>query len=138
MSQNGCRYWLGFILMIGITGCQGEIKNATTTVAAAARSPHPGTRTNPVDGAEMVFIPPGEFLMGSDADEIEQIWKKFKWNETEKSFTSGEQPAHRVRVSGFWMYRNNVTVAQYRKFCAATGHPLPPVPPFGWTATHPM
>ena len=34
-------------------------------------------------------------------------------------------PAHPVTLSGFWIYQYDVTVAQYRTFCAATGHKLP-------------
>ena len=60
---------------------------------------------NPLDGADMVFIPAGEFLMGSPAG------------------TAGadETPQHKVYLDGYWIYRTEVTVAQYRKFCAATG-----------------
>jgi formylglycine-generating enzyme required for sulfatase activity len=36
-------------------------------------------RINPIDGAETVFIPPGAFMMGSDAAELDQIWRKFNW-----------------------------------------------------------
>jgi formylglycine-generating enzyme required for sulfatase activity len=86
----------------------------------------------------MLFIPPGEFLMGSDPEEIDLIWEKFSWQGEEKQFTQGEQPAHRVRVAGFWMYRSHVTVAQYRKFCGATGRAMPAVPPSGWTDAHPI
>ena len=76
--------------------------------------------------------------MGSDPDEIDRIWGKFNWKGDEKQFTKGEQPAHRVRVKGFWMYRNDVTVAQYRTFCDATGRSMPTAPSLGWTDTHPI
>ncbi|MDE2125803.1 MAG: SUMF1/EgtB/PvdO family nonheme iron enzyme [Armatimonadetes bacterium] len=67
-------------------------------------------RTNPKDGAEMVWIPPGPFQMG-DSDQY------------------GNQP-HTVTLSGFWMYRNNVTVTEYRTFCDAAGRRMPPAPQF--------
>jgi formylglycine-generating enzyme required for sulfatase activity len=67
-------------------------------------------RVNLIDGAEMSWIPPGEFLMGSRY----------------------EQPVHAVFLEGFWIYRRQVTNAQYRRFCAATGTPLPPEPVPGW------
>ena len=46
----------------------------------------------------MVWIPGGEFTMGSDA---ESAWPE-------------ERPAHRVRVGGFWLDRTEVTNAQFR------------------------
>jgi sulfatase modifying factor 1 len=54
----------------------------------------------------MVWIPGGEFTMGTDAD--------LGW--------SDEKPAHRVRVDGFWMDETDVTNAQFRQFVQATGY----------------
>ncbi len=54
----------------------------------------------------MVWIPGGEFTMGSDADDA----------------SSHEHPAHRVRVDGFWMDRTDVTNVQFRDFVDATGY----------------
>jgi formylglycine-generating enzyme required for sulfatase activity len=54
----------------------------------------------------MVWIPGGEFTMGSD-DEL-------AWPD--------EKPAHRVRVTGFWMDETEVTNAQFKAFVAATGY----------------
>lgn len=137
MSRNRCYRWTGFFLVLGLIGCQYK-SQSDSPIATATRSQNRTARTNPIDGAEMVFIPPGEFLMGSDPEEIARIWKKFEWKDEEIRFTKGEQPAHRVRVAGFWMYRNNVTVAQYRKFCAATGRAMPPTPAWGWTERNPI
>lgn len=55
------------------------------------------------DGAEMVLIPAGEFLMGSADDEA--------YNE--------EQPVHPVYVDAFYMDRYLVTNAQYKVFVDA-------------------
>ena len=54
--------------------------------------------------ANMVCIPGGVFLMGSDQHYPE------------------EQPAHRVRVDGFWIDRTPVTNREFRRFVEATGH----------------
>src|SRR5262245_57374376 len=135
MSQSRCGCWIGFILTVGLGACQSE---ATAAPAVAAAPIGTGVRTNPVDGAEMVLIPPGDFLMGSDPEELDRIWKTFHWRQEELQFTKGEQPAHRVRVDGFWMYRRPVTVAQYRKFCDTTGSSMPAPPEWGWTDTHPV
>ena len=52
----------------------------------------------------MVWIPGGEFLMGSDKHYPE------------------EAPAHRAAVDGFWMDRYVVTNEQFRRFIEATRH----------------
>ena len=99
---------------------------------------HFKTHTNSIDSAEMVYIFPGEFVMGSDSSEIDQIWKRFSWNNDEKKFTMGEQPAHHVRLNGFWIYRTLVTVSQYRRFCIATKHKMPESPSYGWKDSNPI
>ena len=70
------------------------------------------TRVNPIDKAEMVWVPGGAFIMGSiDGVGIDD-----------------ERPAHQVTLSGYWMYKSEGTVAQYLAFCAATGRALPEFP----------
>ena len=60
-----------------------------------------------VTGPEsMVWIPGGDFLMGSD----HQLARP------------NERPTHRVRVKGFWMDRTHVTNAQFAAFVKATGY----------------
>jgi formylglycine-generating enzyme required for sulfatase activity len=54
----------------------------------------------------MLWIPGGEFLMGSD----------------HKLAQPSERPAHRVKVAGFWMDRHHVTNAEFRRFVEATGY----------------
>jgi formylglycine-generating enzyme required for sulfatase activity len=52
----------------------------------------------------MMWVPGGEFLMGSD----------------HKLARDNERPAHKVRVSGFWMDRTHVTNAEFARFVEAT------------------
>ena len=62
----------------------------------------------------MVWIPGGEFSMGSDvADE---------GHCSIKGVTRDAQPIHRVYVDGFWMDSTEVTNAQFEKFVNATGY----------------
>jgi formylglycine-generating enzyme required for sulfatase activity len=77
---------------------------------------------NPKDGAEMVWIPGGEFLMGSDPEEIDEIWRKFSWKEEWKSGAQRESPRHQVGVEGFWMARYEVTNEQFARFAQETGY----------------
>jgi formylglycine-generating enzyme required for sulfatase activity len=54
------------------------------------------------DGATMVFVPGGVFLMGEDRD---------------PQFAS---PAHKVRLGSYYIDRHEVTVGQFRRFLAET------------------
>jgi formylglycine-generating enzyme required for sulfatase activity len=72
----------------------GKSSSAKPTVSAPAVPPPAG----------MVWIPGGEFTMGTD---LEMGW-------------ADEKPAHRVRVDGFWIDETDVTNAQFRRFVEAT------------------
>ncbi len=61
------------------------------------------------DGAPMVLIPAGEFVMGSpDGEGLDN-----------------EQPEHKVWVDAFYLDKYEVTNARYEKFMEETGHPMP-------------
>ena len=75
---------------------------------------------NPKDGAEMVWVQTGEFLMGSNDG------------------PDNSRPQRKVYLDGYWIYRHEVTVAQYRKFCEQTGRNMPNAPSWGWEDKHPM
>src|SRR5690606_9834537 len=94
--------------------------------AALADEPTPGSvhRANLGDGVwlETVYIPPGEFFMGSTPEE--KLWatgiEGGAVPGTEREQYEGQQP-RRMRVAeGFWMGRTEVTVAQFRRFVDAT------------------
>jgi len=89
-------------------------KLAVTTVEGIAMSVDDfivlfGLKTNEKDGASMVWVPGATFIMGS----------------AEGVGEGNQQPAHQVTLSGYWIYQYDVTVAQYRAFCTATGYALP-------------
>ena len=79
----------------------------------------PNTKINPKDGAEMVYVAPGPFLMGDD--------------------DIADNPRHTVTLSGYYIYKNDVTVAMYRRFCQATGRAMPPpIPTWGRMEDNPI
>jgi len=82
-------------------------------------------KKNAQDGAEMVFIPAGEFTMGSSQSEIDALVTQH----TRDNFRA-EGPQHKVMLDGYYIYRTPVTVAQYLKFCEETGHRKPDAPDF--------
>src|SRR5688572_28998985 len=91
----------------GLLFCAG----LTPVRAAPAETAAAKTRINPKDGAEMAFIPAGRYV----ADNIHH---------------KTPRPAH---LNAYYIYKNLVSIAQYRRFCAETGRKMPPQP--DWKAT---
>ncbi|MEI7989527.1 MAG: bifunctional serine/threonine-protein kinase/formylglycine-generating enzyme family protein [Chloroflexota bacterium] len=63
-------------------------------------------RVSAKDGMEMIYIPPGEFLMGSTDNDSDARYD--------------EQPQHKVYLDAYWMDKTEVTNAMYKK-CVADG-----------------
>ena len=72
------------------------------------------TILNGVDGGEMVCIPSGSFLMGSQTDAISSLLE-FDQRVSEEFFRA-EDPQHEVFLSTFYIDRYMVTNAQYQLF----------------------
>jgi len=96
----------------------------------------PKTKTNEKDGAEMVLIPAGEFLMGTSEEEL-AAWLQAHPADQRGYFTN-EMPQHMVYLDDYYMYKTEVTVAQYREFCQATGRAMPSEPSWKWQDDHPI
>ena len=121
---------------------------AANPQAVVWRTPEPPTMpqggnvwVNPKDGAEMVCVPAGEFLMGSTKEEADAAFDAARRQspQAQASWFTDEEPQRRVQLDAYWIDKNPVTVAQYRKFCQATGREMPPhVPSWGWKEDHPM
>ncbi|MEN2400957.1 formylglycine-generating enzyme family protein [Flavobacterium sp. MC2016-06] len=62
----------------------------------------------------MVWIPGGEFSMGSNVEDESLC--------SIKGVTKDAAPIHRVYVDGYWMDKTEVTNEQYAKFVKATGY----------------
>jgi formylglycine-generating enzyme required for sulfatase activity len=75
------------------------------------------TWTRPADGMVMVYVPDGEFEMGSDNDDLDymmQLCKEY-YGDCFRGWFKNEQPVHTVALDGFWIDRTEVTNAQYRQ-----------------------
>ncbi len=88
--------------------------------------------TRPVDGARMVFVPAGEFAMGSDREMAEYARRLCSESTPDLAVAAckaaafrDEQPAHRVRLDAFWLDQTEVTNQQYRA-CVSAGECDPP------------
>jgi len=87
--------------------------NKSETAPTVAPTPAPVTNTLPAKinyKGDMMLVAAGEFTMGSD--------------------TGGDEskPAHKVNVPDFYIDKTEVTNAQYKEFCDATGKQPPPDP----------
>lgn len=72
------------------------------------------SKLSPIDGATMIYVPAGDFLMGSnDRDD-------------------DEKPAHTVYLDPFWIDKSEVTNALYIK-CVSAGKCQPPTPTTSYT-----
>jgi len=69
------------------------------------------------DGMPMIYLPAGEFIMGSDDDDAKKS--------VEGGVASPEVPVHMAYVDGFWIDKFEVTNAQYR-LCVESGVCLAP------------
>ncbi len=83
-----------------ITGAKGEVQTCQAQLLPEID----------LNGA-MLPIPAGDFVMGDDNHEAD------------------ERPAHKVTLPAYYIDKYEVTNAQYKKFCAATGraYPLSPL-----------
>lgn len=69
--------------------------------------------TSTIDGVALVYVPAGEFLMGSTVEQ-------------DISAVADEKPQHRVSVNAFWLDRTEVTNAAYTQCVMAGDCPPPP------------
>jgi formylglycine-generating enzyme required for sulfatase activity len=104
----------------------GTTASAMTASAATALKQLGSVFTNAV-GAEMVYIPPGEFMLGSTKEEREWAVKPGNVGvlgvAVRRLKFEGEQAPQQATIrSGFWMGRMEVTVGQWRQFADATGY----------------
>jgi len=67
----------------------------------------------------LVYIPAGEFQMGSDADVVLSECQKYKSTCNRKRFTD-EEPIHTIYLDAYWIDQTEVTNTMYAK-CVADG-----------------
>lgn len=102
-------------------GITAQESMATLSPMASAPSPPPAVPAKPKfrqeiqtseitgkDGALMVLVPAGEFMMGDD-----------------KSGQNDERPSHPVYLGAFYIDQYEVTTSRYAKFFQETNRPVP-------------
>ena len=140
--MNNRRAWTGFLVLtfalLGGAALAGPRPVARKKAAPqkkgsegrASRPPAPPPNAklgdvwvNPADGAEMVYVPAGEFTLGTSDAQIDS-WLKEHPEDKREQFAE-EQPQCRVSLPGYWIDRYEVTNAQYLRFVKVAGHHAP-------------
>ena len=67
----------------------------------------------------MVYVPAGEFTMGSSEADIDAILAAC--SDCQRDWFEDEQPQHTVYLDAFWIDKYEVTNAQYARFLNALG-----------------
>jgi len=84
---------------------------------------HVGEEIEGPDGAVYVWVPPGEFMMGTAGVHAAGFWVRV-FGSTDGY--ADERPAHRVRITqGFWLAKHPVTNRIYYEHCVAKGRVFP-------------
>lgn len=110
----------GSVRVIGIEARTGDFLIVEGTYDGNALTVLPGTGKAsllPLPGiAEMLYVPAGAFLMGNNGNEPYQY--------------ADESPLHEVNLPVYWIGRDEVTRADYRRFIEAGGY----LNPAHWSA----
>jgi sulfatase modifying factor 1 len=105
-----------------IRSCLGYALPALATLALGACGSAPTIQHNSL-GMAMVRIPAGSFSMGNAASPEEMARHFPAYEPARLRDLADEAPAHRVRITRpFYLMQHEVTVGQFRRFLAASGH----------------
>ena len=91
--------------------------------AAHAAEPPPGTLiVHPGDGARMVYVPAGKFIMGLVEAEANVVAQHLGAQDAATLWAWDCYPRRTVELPGYFIDECEATVARWKRFVAATGH----------------
>lgn len=104
------------------TSTVGEQKPILPTAASESDPILGDTQTRRIDKAKMVYVPAGEFVMGSDDEEVDYALQQCNVYGTncQRRYFSVEMPMHTVVLEGYWLDKTEVTNNQY-ELCEQAG-----------------
>ncbi len=91
------------VVMIGVLTSRKRAVKQVATPIPTMESIKVVAKVSPKDGMVMVYVPAGEFRMGSD-------------------IYDDEKPEHRVYLDGYWIDKTEVTNRMFRKFVKENGY----------------
>ncbi len=98
-----CLGWVGVVILMGVS-----VLNAADMPTTQNGTSSSVNTTKGKDGAPMILIPAGAFLMGS------------------KDGLPNERPEHTVTLNAYYIDQFEVTAGRYQKFIESAKHDLPP------------
>lgn len=114
-SEDSAEFLIGIERKESTNGDNGNKQQQTQIDAPASVK----TFTNSI-GMKLVYIPPGEFMMGSSRS-VTQLAEEFyveKWRRklaVKEGWFTDQLPQHQVRISkGFWIGQTEVTQGQFK------------------------
>jgi formylglycine-generating enzyme required for sulfatase activity len=142
MNKTGTLYLSLIMLCVAMIACtcstpsvvpterptQAATQTPTVTPEPTLAGPSLGdTQTRPADGMVMVYVPAGEFRMGSTDQEVDEALRACNElsGDCRRGWFENEQPAHGVVVDSFWIDQTEVTNRQYQQ-CVEAGACDPP------------
>ena len=81
------------------------------------------TKVNEKDNAMMVFVPGGPFMMGSSDEQIDWVMDQDWCEDCDRSWFKDETPKRTVTVDDFWIYKYEVSNAQYKLYEPELSYP---------------
>ncbi|MCF8720467.1 formylglycine-generating enzyme family protein [Nitrospina gracilis] len=100
---------LALLFLPGLAACGA----ADCDCGVSAGGPLPERLISEVDGKEMVLVPAGEFIMGTDMTDPEK--KHLKIGAVKPLFRD-QQPSHTVHLDAFYIDKYEVTNREYKQF----------------------
>ena len=115
--MNKCIFLLLLLASIASTvGC------TSTRVFSSQHEPPAGTMiVHPVDGALMVYVPAGDFIMGMDHDEADALAKSLGYPGYEKIAAWEWFPRRVEHTQGYFIDVHEVTNQRWERFAGETG-----------------
>jgi formylglycine-generating enzyme required for sulfatase activity len=110
------RFSFSILMSVVVFSANHHVSFAQDAIQPAPTTAPPAAEVKPADTTEvpegMVLVTAGPFTMGS--------------NSGEGLITNDATPQQMVTLPAFYIDKTEVTNAEYKKFCDATGNPVPP------------
>jgi formylglycine-generating enzyme required for sulfatase activity len=113
-----------FLLIIYGIFALGNKNRAPDPVAGANSSEQTSANSAPVPQDDMILIPAGEFLMGSDEQEITNTWRQNDGGWKREDYISA-YPQRKIALADFYIDKKEISNSDYKMFIEATERAAP-------------